>query len=144
MKAEEHYQVQWSPHMTDLAIATQNLRKVYGGRPGRPGFVAVQDLSLQVPQGQVFGFLGPNGAGKTTTINMLLGNIYPTAGRAELLGRPVGDREVRAPPRLSAREVPVPRLSDGGGVSGPARQAIRHGGGEAARRASPKSWRSSA
>ena len=85
-----------NPYMTDLAIATQNLRKVYGARPGRPGFVAVQDLTLQVPKGQVFGFLGPNGAGKTTTINMLLGNIYPTAGRAALLGRPIGDREMRA------------------------------------------------
>ena len=82
--------------MPDFAIATQNLRKVYGGRPGRPGFVAVQGLSLQVPKGQVFGFLGPNGAGKTTTINMLLGNIYPTAGQATLLGRPVGDRDARA------------------------------------------------
>jgi ABC-2 type transport system ATP-binding protein len=82
--------------MTDLAIATHNLRKVYGGRFGRSPFVAVQDLSLQVPKGQVFGFLGPNGAGKTTTINMLLGNIYPTSGGAELLGYPVGDKDVRA------------------------------------------------
>ncbi|MBV9850856.1 MAG: ABC transporter ATP-binding protein [Armatimonadetes bacterium] len=82
--------------MTELAIATHNLRKVYGGRFGRAPFVAVQDLSLQVPRGQVFGFLGPNGAGKTTTINMLLGNIYPTAGGAELLGRPAGDKDVRA------------------------------------------------
>ncbi len=82
--------------MTDLAIATHNLRKVYGGRFGRAPFVAVPDLSLQVTQGQVFGFLGPNGAGKTTTINMLLGNIYPSSGRAELLGRPVGDKDVRA------------------------------------------------
>ena len=82
--------------MTDFAISTQHLRKVYGGRFGRPAFVAVQDLSLQVPRGHVFGFLGPNGAGKTTTINMLLGNIFPTAGRAEILGRPSGDKAVRA------------------------------------------------
>lgn len=80
----------------EFAIQTDNLRKVYGGRLARRPFVAVQDLSLRVPRGQVFGFLGPNGAGKTTTINMLLGNIYPTAGRAELLGRPVGDKDARA------------------------------------------------
>jgi ABC-2 type transport system ATP-binding protein len=81
--------------MTDFAIATHNLRKVYGGRYGRAPFVAVQDLNLEVPRGQVFGFLGPNGAGKTTTINMLLGNIYPTAGSAELLGHGMGDRAAR-------------------------------------------------
>lgn len=79
----------------ELAIETQNLRKVYGGALGRRPFVAVEDLSLQVPRGQVFGFLGPNGAGKTTTINMLLGNIYPTAGEAHLLGARAGDQEIR-------------------------------------------------
>ncbi|MCW3062109.1 MAG: transporter related protein, partial [Capsulimonas sp.] len=76
-----------------LAIQTDHLRKVYGG--SKP-FVAVQDMNLQVQRGQVFGFLGPNGAGKTTTINMLLGNISPTAGTAQLLGRPIGDIEARA------------------------------------------------
>ena len=82
--------------MSQAAIQTAHLRKEYGGGPGRRGFVAVQDLSFTVPRGQVFGFLGPNGAGKTTTINMLLGNIRPSAGEASLLGRPVGDREARA------------------------------------------------
>jgi ABC-2 type transport system ATP-binding protein len=47
---------------------------------------AVDNLSLQVPAGTVFGFLGPNGAGKTTTIRLLLGLLEPTAGRAEVLG----------------------------------------------------------
>jgi ABC-2 type transport system ATP-binding protein len=79
----------------DLAVETQHLRKVYGGATSRRSFVAVQDLSLQVPRGHVFGFLGPNGAGKTTTINMLLGNIYPTAGEASILGHPIGDMEAR-------------------------------------------------
>ena len=65
-------------------------------RSGGVPFVAVQDLSLQVPRGHVFGFLGPNGAGKTTTINMLLGNIYPTAGSAALLGQPIGNKDARA------------------------------------------------
>lgn len=80
--------------MTD-AIVTDGLRKEYGGRPGRAPFVAVENLSLNVPRGHVFGFLGPNGAGKTTTINMLLGNIYPTAGSAMLLGHPIGYQEAR-------------------------------------------------
>ena len=78
------------------AIQTSHLRKEYGGTLGRPGFVAVQNLSFSVPRGHVFGFLGPNGAGKTTTINMLLGNVKPTSGEASLLGRPVGDQEARA------------------------------------------------
>lgn len=47
---------------------------------------AVDDLSLEVPTGSVFGFLGPNGAGKTTTIRLLLGLLDPTAGSAEVLG----------------------------------------------------------
>jgi ABC-2 type transport system ATP-binding protein len=47
---------------------------------------ALDDLTLEVPAGAVFGFLGPNGAGKTTTIRLLLGLIEPTSGRAEVLG----------------------------------------------------------
>ncbi|MBW1939717.1 MAG: ABC transporter ATP-binding protein [Deltaproteobacteria bacterium] len=47
---------------------------------------AVEDLTLQVPQGIIFGFLGPNGAGKTTTINLLLGLLEATKGSAEVLG----------------------------------------------------------
>ncbi len=50
---------------------------------------AVDDLTLEVPAGIVFGFLGPNGAGKTTTIRLLLGLLEPSRGRAEVLGRDV-------------------------------------------------------
>ncbi|MGE5484081.1 MAG: ABC transporter ATP-binding protein [Ignavibacteriales bacterium] len=50
------------------------------------GFRAVDDLSLEVPAGAVFGFLGPNGAGKTTTIRMMLGLLEPTAGDIRVLG----------------------------------------------------------
>jgi len=57
--------------------------------------VALDGLDLQVAQGEVFGFLGPNGAGKTTTLKLLMQLIFPTAGRAEILGRPVGDVDVR-------------------------------------------------
>jgi ABC-2 type transport system ATP-binding protein len=77
--------------MTDVcAIETEGLRKVFGDNE------AVKGLTLQVEQGEVFGFLGPNGAGKTTAIKMLLGLVAPTAGRASLLGVPMGDRSVRA------------------------------------------------
>ncbi|HEX3838118.1 MAG TPA: ABC transporter ATP-binding protein [Steroidobacteraceae bacterium] len=75
--------------MTDLAIETRALRKQFGAQ------VAVADLWLKVPRGEVFGFLGPNGAGKTTSIKMLLGLVPPTSGEARLLGAPLGDRRVR-------------------------------------------------
>jgi ABC-2 type transport system ATP-binding protein len=52
-------------------------------------------LTLEVTQGEVFGFLGPNGAGKTTTLKLLMQLIFPTSGRAEIFGRPVGDVEVK-------------------------------------------------
>ena len=75
---------------SQLAIETQGLRKLFGD------VVAVGGLTLQVPQGEVFGFLGPNGAGKTTSIKMLLGLVAPSAGSALLLGEPLGSRSVRA------------------------------------------------
>lgn len=73
-----------------LTIETQNLRKQFGDK------IAVEDLSLTVEQGEVFGFLGPNGAGKTTSIKMLLGLVLPTAGTARLLEKPLGDPSARA------------------------------------------------
>ncbi len=72
------------------AIETRGLRKVFRPLIGGNPIVAVDNLDLQVPVGCVFGFLGPNGAGKTTTIQMLIGNVYPTAGRAWVLGYPAG------------------------------------------------------
>jgi ABC-2 type transport system ATP-binding protein len=75
--------------MSDLAIATLRLRKEYGHK------VALQELNLSVPAGEVFGFLGPNGAGKTTAVKLLAGLAGPTAGSGTLLGRPLGDREAR-------------------------------------------------
>jgi ABC-2 type transport system ATP-binding protein len=69
----------------DLAIHTEHLTKIYGGR-----VIAVNDLSLQVPVGAIYGLLGPNGAGKTTTLRLLLGLQRPTAGRAEVLGTSCG------------------------------------------------------
>src|SRR5437899_658885 len=78
--------------MTAPAIETQNLTKEYPH-----GFLhlkrktSLESLTMQVQDGEVFGFLGPNGAGKSTTIKLLMGIIFPTAGSAQILGRPVSD-----------------------------------------------------
>ena len=73
-----------------VAIETRHLRKEFGAQ------VAVADLTLDVRQGEVFGFLGPNGAGKTTFIKMLLGLVTPTGGQGRLLGAPLGNVAARA------------------------------------------------
>jgi ABC-2 type transport system ATP-binding protein len=78
------------------AIRTDRLTKHYSRGFWRPRpYAALEDLTLHVGQGEVFGFLGPNGAGKTTTLKLLMQLIYPTSGSAEILGRPVGDVTVR-------------------------------------------------
>ena len=58
-----------------------------------PTTLAVDDLTLSVPPGEVFGFLGPNGAGKSTTIRMVLGLMRPTTGSVEVFGTPAADVE---------------------------------------------------
>jgi ABC-2 type transport system ATP-binding protein len=76
------------------AIETSGLTKTYGRPmpihpPGRPQATivrALQDLTIEVGEGEIFGFLGPNGAGKSTTIRLLLGFLHPTTGRASVLG----------------------------------------------------------
>ena len=78
--------------MTAAAIQIEGLTKDYAvGFWRRRPYRALDGLSLTIEPGEVFGFLGPNGAGKTTTLKLLMQLIYPTAGRAEILGRPVGD-----------------------------------------------------
>lgn len=69
--------------MTRIAIRTEGLARDFGA------VRAVDDLSLEVPEGSVFGFLGPNGSGKTTTIRLLLGLLRPDAGSVEVLGHDV-------------------------------------------------------
>ena len=71
-------------------IETHGLHKQFGST------VAVADLSLQVGEGEIFGFLGPNGAGKTTAIKMLLALVEPSSGSGRVLGAPLGDRAARA------------------------------------------------
>jgi ABC-2 type transport system ATP-binding protein len=70
---------------SDLAIRIDSLTKRFGD------IGAVDDLTLTVATGEVFGFLGPNGAGKSTTIRLLLGLIRPSAGRAYVFGVPASD-----------------------------------------------------
>jgi ABC-2 type transport system ATP-binding protein len=67
-------------------VATRDLTKVYKDFWGRPKVHALVGLTLSLEPGEIFGLLGPNGSGKSTTIKLLLGLIFPTAGRAEVLG----------------------------------------------------------
>jgi ABC-2 type transport system ATP-binding protein len=78
--------------MSPTILQTENLTKCYGT------LTAVKNLSLEVREGEVFGFLGPNGAGKTTSINMICGLLKPDAGRVLLRGQPMasGDEETRS------------------------------------------------
>ena len=66
-------------------IHTENLTKKFGT------VTAVENLSLDVKEGEVFGFLGPNGAGKTTTVRMLTSLIGPTGGKAVINGFEIGN-----------------------------------------------------
>src|SRR6476661_49069 len=78
------------------AIRIDELTKDYAiGFWRRRTYRALDRLTLDIERGEIFGFLGPNGAGKTTTLKLLMQLIFPTSGRAEILGRPVGDLEVR-------------------------------------------------
>lgn len=87
--------------MADSVVDLDGVSKTFGG-----GVRAVQEVSLTVGAGEVYGFLGPNGAGKSTTIRMLLALIRPTRGAARLWGR-----DVQADPAVLKR---VGSLVDGG------------------------------
>ena len=82
--------------MSGPALATFDLTKDFsvGFWRKRP-YRALDRLTLEVREGEVFGFLGPNGAGKTTTLKLLMQLVFPTGGRAEILGRPLGDLAVK-------------------------------------------------
>ena len=81
--------------MPGAAIEIENLTKDYPF-----GFLhlkkkrSLEGLTMQVESGEVFGFLGPNGAGKSTTIKLLVGLIFPDAGTARILGKPITDIEM--------------------------------------------------
>ena len=84
----------------DVVIRTEQLTKVYPG-----GLKAVDELDLEVHQGEIFGLLGPNGAGKTTTAGMLTTRVIPTSGRAF-----VGGIDVVAHPTAAKQVLGVAEL----------------------------------
>jgi ABC-2 type transport system ATP-binding protein len=71
-------------------IHLERLSKTFGSRP------ALQELSLDIPEGQIFGFLGHNGAGKSTTFGMILGQVHPTSGAAFIRGVSVQQHRLKA------------------------------------------------
>jgi ABC-2 type transport system ATP-binding protein len=75
----------------NVVVETQNLTKTYRDFWGRPKVRALKALDLEIRKGEVFGLLGPNGSGKSTTIKLLLGLLFPTSGRALVLGRDATD-----------------------------------------------------
>ena len=77
-----------------VMIEASGLSKYYGS------FVAVEDISFSIPQGQVVAFLGPNGAGKTTMMRMLTGYLAPSAGEAAIAGHDVRRDRIAASRRL--------------------------------------------
>ncbi len=77
------------------AIAIHDLRKTYPRRWASPPFEALKGVSLEVAQGEVFGFIGPNGAGKSTLIKILTGVMRASQGEAALFGRAVADPAAR-------------------------------------------------
>ncbi len=83
------------------AISIAHLGKTYQRRKAEP-VVAVDDLNLEVPPGQVLGFLGANGAGKTTTIKMICGLIVPDRGQAQLNGYDVHRKRSQAVRQIGA------------------------------------------
>jgi ABC-type multidrug transport system ATPase subunit len=80
----------------EVILSMKNLVKRYGQR------LAVNNLSLDIHRGDIFGFLGPNGAGKTTTIRMILALITPTEGSISILGRDLARERARILPRVGA------------------------------------------
>ena len=75
-------------------IRLENLTKLYGS------FVAVDDISLEVKGGELFGLLGPNGAGKTTTLRMIAGILRPNGGRVL-----IGEHDVHADPIAAKQQL---------------------------------------
>ena len=82
----------------DIIIQTKGLSKVYRPPFAREGKTALQDLTIDVRRGEIFGLVGPNGSGKTTSLKLLLGLIKPTGGEISIFGR--GPRDVAVKKRI--------------------------------------------
>ena len=86
------YRLSKNRGMPAIAIETENLSKEYPyGFLNLKKRMSLENLNLRVESGEVFGFLGPNGAGKSTTIKLLMRLIFPTSGRARILGKSIED-----------------------------------------------------
>lgn len=72
-----------------MILEAESLTKMYGKKVG------CSEVNLSLAEGQIFGLLGPNGAGKSTLVKTLVGLLFPTSGRAQILGRPLGDLGAR-------------------------------------------------
>src|SRR5690625_6751673 len=91
-----------------MAIKLSDLSKRYGSND------AVRGVSLEVEQGELFGFLGPNGAGKTTTIKMLTGLLEPSSGIAEIKGINIWTSPIEAKKHLARSEEHTSELQSRG------------------------------
>jgi ABC-2 type transport system ATP-binding protein len=90
--------VQQGGQSPQIAIQARGLSKTYGGTKRAPAKLALNNLSLDILQGSIFGLLGPNGAGKSTFINILAGTVVKTAGQVSVWGADldINPRQVRA------------------------------------------------
>ncbi len=78
-----------------LALQYEGITKEYRSWSGRRRVRALQQFSLSVQNGEIFGFLGPNGAGKSTAIHLAMGFMRPSSGSGRMLGKPFGDAATR-------------------------------------------------
>lgn len=78
------------------AIETSNLSKIYSSKLGNKSVKALNEFTLEIPKGMIFGLLGPNGAGKTTLVKLLLGITFPTSGSARILGQDISDYTIKS------------------------------------------------
>lgn len=83
------FRIMNDPASVDAAVDLQSVTKVYSN-----GVMALDQLSMRVERGEIFGLLGPNGAGKTTLVKVLMRLVRPTECRGAVLGKPVGDGSV--------------------------------------------------
>ena len=96
--------------IANMAIRAEVLEKTYlEGLTRRKKFHALRGISLEVPEGEIFGLLGPNGAGKTTFIKILLGIIRKSGGQATVYDHPAGSREARSQIGYLPEQMRIPK-----------------------------------